>query len=224
MIARPKMSQNEWKTTEIRASKVGNFSPFFSCPGGYGVGALAARSFPAGARAALLSTMGAADANTEAILLVAPDFVDDLSLGALLVPPKEYVVLASRLLLSGDVGFSSLRSLSSSRFMDLMTRWIDDLRALELELHAALRDRAAAPRSPWWRRICGASPSRSQARRCYAVGRPREAAPGLEAGGTAHFDGNAVALGETIGRGATGAVRRGVYKGLHDVAVRAGNG
>ena len=32
MIARPKMSQNEWKTTEIRASKVGNFSPF-SCPG-----------------------------------------------------------------------------------------------------------------------------------------------------------------------------------------------
>jgi hypothetical protein len=144
-------------------------------------------------------------------------------LGALLVPPKEYVVLASRLLLSGDVGFSSLRSLSSSRFMDLMTRWIDDLRALELELHAVLRDRAAAPRSPWCLRICGgASPSRSQARRCYAVGRPREAAPGLEAGGTAHFDGNAVALGETIGRGATGAVRRGVYKGLHDVAVRAG--
>ena len=34
MIARPKMSQNEWKTTEIRASKVGNFSPF-SCPGAY---------------------------------------------------------------------------------------------------------------------------------------------------------------------------------------------
>ena len=33
MIARLKMSQNEWKTTEIRASKVGNFSPF-SCPGG----------------------------------------------------------------------------------------------------------------------------------------------------------------------------------------------
>ena len=32
MIARPKMSQNEWKTTEIRASKVGNVSPF-SCPG-----------------------------------------------------------------------------------------------------------------------------------------------------------------------------------------------
>ena len=32
MIARPKMSQNEWKPTEIRASKVGNFSPF-SCPG-----------------------------------------------------------------------------------------------------------------------------------------------------------------------------------------------
>ena len=32
MIARPKMSQNEWKSTEIRASKVGNFSPF-SCPG-----------------------------------------------------------------------------------------------------------------------------------------------------------------------------------------------
>ena len=35
MIARPKMSQNEWKTTEIRASKVGNFSPF-SCPGAFG--------------------------------------------------------------------------------------------------------------------------------------------------------------------------------------------
>ena len=32
MIARPKMSQIEWKTIEIRASKVGNFSPF-SCPG-----------------------------------------------------------------------------------------------------------------------------------------------------------------------------------------------
>ena len=32
MTARPKMSQNEWKTTEIRASKVGNVSPF-SCPG-----------------------------------------------------------------------------------------------------------------------------------------------------------------------------------------------
>ena len=32
MIARPKMSQNEWKSTEIRASKVGNVSPF-SCPG-----------------------------------------------------------------------------------------------------------------------------------------------------------------------------------------------
>ena len=32
MIARPKMSQNEWKTIEIRASKVGNLSPF-SCPG-----------------------------------------------------------------------------------------------------------------------------------------------------------------------------------------------
>ena len=30
------MSQNEWKTTEIRASKVGNFSPF-SCPGHYAV-------------------------------------------------------------------------------------------------------------------------------------------------------------------------------------------
>ena len=28
MIARPKMSQIEWKTTEIRASKVGNVSPF----------------------------------------------------------------------------------------------------------------------------------------------------------------------------------------------------
>ena len=34
MIARPEMSQNEWKTTEIQASKVGNVSPF-SCPGGY---------------------------------------------------------------------------------------------------------------------------------------------------------------------------------------------
>ena len=32
MIARPKMSQIEWKTIEIGASKVGNFSPF-SCPG-----------------------------------------------------------------------------------------------------------------------------------------------------------------------------------------------
>ena len=37
MVARPKMSQNEWKPTEIRASKVGNFSPF-SCPGGEALG------------------------------------------------------------------------------------------------------------------------------------------------------------------------------------------
>ena len=28
MIARPKISRNEWKTTERRASKVGNFAPF----------------------------------------------------------------------------------------------------------------------------------------------------------------------------------------------------
>ena len=32
MIARPRLSQNEWKPIEIQASKVGNFSPF-SCPG-----------------------------------------------------------------------------------------------------------------------------------------------------------------------------------------------
>ena len=32
MIARPKISQNAWETTEIRASKVWNCSPF-SCPG-----------------------------------------------------------------------------------------------------------------------------------------------------------------------------------------------
>ena len=32
MIARPKISRNEWKMTEIGASKVGNFAPF-SCPG-----------------------------------------------------------------------------------------------------------------------------------------------------------------------------------------------
>ena len=32
MIARPKISQNEWKMTEIGASKVGNFAPF-CCPG-----------------------------------------------------------------------------------------------------------------------------------------------------------------------------------------------
>ncbi|KAH8073061.1 hypothetical protein JL721_3036 [Aureococcus anophagefferens] len=32
MIARPKISRNEWKTAEIGASKVGNFAPF-SCPG-----------------------------------------------------------------------------------------------------------------------------------------------------------------------------------------------
>jgi hypothetical protein len=34
MIARPKISRNEWKTTEIGASKVGNFA-FFSCPGAH---------------------------------------------------------------------------------------------------------------------------------------------------------------------------------------------
>ena len=32
MIARPKISRNEWKTTEIGAFEVGNFAPF-SCPG-----------------------------------------------------------------------------------------------------------------------------------------------------------------------------------------------
>ena len=32
MIARPKMSQNEWTTTDTSASKVGNVSPV-SCPG-----------------------------------------------------------------------------------------------------------------------------------------------------------------------------------------------
>ena len=32
MITRPRISQNEWKTTEIGASKVGNFA-LFSCPG-----------------------------------------------------------------------------------------------------------------------------------------------------------------------------------------------
>ena len=35
MIARPKISRNEWKMTEIGASKVGNFAPF-SCPGAIG--------------------------------------------------------------------------------------------------------------------------------------------------------------------------------------------
>ena len=33
MIARPKISRNERKTTEIGAFEVGNFAPF-SCPGG----------------------------------------------------------------------------------------------------------------------------------------------------------------------------------------------
>ena len=32
MIARPKISRHEWKTTEIGAFEVGNFAPF-SCPG-----------------------------------------------------------------------------------------------------------------------------------------------------------------------------------------------
>jgi hypothetical protein len=32
MIARPKISRNEWELTEISVSKVGNFAPF-SCPG-----------------------------------------------------------------------------------------------------------------------------------------------------------------------------------------------
>ena len=36
MIARPKISRNEWKLTEIGASKVGNFAPF-SCPGSFHV-------------------------------------------------------------------------------------------------------------------------------------------------------------------------------------------
>jgi hypothetical protein len=31
MIARPKISRNEWKTAEIGAFEVGNFAPF-SCP------------------------------------------------------------------------------------------------------------------------------------------------------------------------------------------------
>ena len=43
MIARPKISRNERKTTEIGASKVGNFAPF-SCPGGRRDWARAARA------------------------------------------------------------------------------------------------------------------------------------------------------------------------------------
>ena len=43
MIARPKISRNEWKTTEIGAFEVGNFAPF-SCPGGSSATPASARS------------------------------------------------------------------------------------------------------------------------------------------------------------------------------------
>ena len=208
---------------------------------GYGVGALGARSFPAGARAALVATMGGAEAVAEAILLFAPDFVDAAALGALLAPPREYAVLASRLLTarSDDVGFGRSAALSASRFMDVMTRWINDLRLFELDLGAALRDRAAAraaaapAASRWW---CAGAPAAPAGGRWWCpggggggrrappalvvVGRPRNTTPGLEKRGGGQFDAEAVELRETIGSGASGTVRRGLYKGSHDVAVK----
>ncbi|KAK7231715.1 protein tyrosine kinase [Aureococcus anophagefferens] len=217
---------------------------------GYGVGALGARSFPAGARAALLATMGGAEAVAEAILLFAPDFVDAAALGALLAPPREYAVLASRLLTarsgarSDDVGFGRSAALSASRFMDVMTRWINDLRLFELDLGAALgtarvseRRGAAAAASRWWcsgapaaprrprgaaggARAAAAAASARRRRPSVVVGRPRNTTPGLEKCGGGHFDAEAVELRETVGSGASGTVRRGLYKGTHDVAVK----
>jgi hypothetical protein len=53
MIARPKISRNERKTTEIGAFEVGNFAPF-SCPG-WDYGAIGGYKFlPARAAPALL--------------------------------------------------------------------------------------------------------------------------------------------------------------------------
>ncbi|KAH8055528.1 protein kinase [Aureococcus anophagefferens] len=43
---------------------------------------------------------------------------------------------------------------------------------------------------------------------------------GLEKCGGGHFDAEAVELRETVGSGASGTVRRGLYKGTHDVAVK----
>ena len=57
MIARPKLSQNEWKTTEIRASKVGNLSPF-SCPGLHHVRLRRRRALGRGRRRAWVYTAG----------------------------------------------------------------------------------------------------------------------------------------------------------------------
>jgi hypothetical protein len=61
MIARPKISRNERKTTEIGASKVGNFAPF-SRPGGHvaeAVALAAEQAAVAGARGTAASLAGA---------------------------------------------------------------------------------------------------------------------------------------------------------------------
>ncbi|KAH8054045.1 protein kinase [Aureococcus anophagefferens] len=114
---------------------------------------------------------------------------------------------------SDDVGFGRSAALSASRFMDVMTRWINDLRLFELDLGAALRDRDASGArrrgEPLVRRRRPASSSAAA-----------NTTPGLEKCGGGHFDAEAVELRETVGSGASGTVRRGLYKGTHDVAVK----
>ena len=97
---------------------------------GYGAGALTARAFPGAARQALLAAIGAADATREAVVLVAPGFVDADALSVLLAPPREYAILQARLLAAStsaeDVGFGRHTALDVGGFLALMTRWVDD--------------------------------------------------------------------------------------------------
>ncbi|KAH8046406.1 protein kinase [Aureococcus anophagefferens] len=69
-------------------------------------------------------------------------------------------------------------------------------------------------------RAAAAAASARAAPRSVVVGRPRNTTPGLEKCGGGHFDAEAVELRETVGSGASGTVRRGLYKGTHDVAVK----
>ncbi|KAH8045166.1 protein kinase [Aureococcus anophagefferens] len=158
--------------------------------------------------------MGGAEAVAEAILLFAPDFVDAAALGALLAPPREYAVLASRLLTarsgarSDDVGFGRSAALSASRFMDVMTRWINDLRLFELDLGArptasrAPRQRGAASR--WW---CSGAPAAA-------------AAPAGAAGGARAAAAAASARRRRPGASPPAAANTTGLEGTHDVAVK----
>jgi len=142
---------------------------------GYGVGALAARSFPGAAKQALLAVIGGAEDAREAIagrparaiatrvagrrgvgpqVLMAPPFVDAAALYRLLAPPRDYAILQARLLnrpSAADVGFGRHTALDATRFMALMDRWIGNLRHFEAELAATLAAAASRGGGPWCR-------------------------------------------------------------------------